>query len=237
MLGKFYGLGVGPGDPKLLTLKAVEVLNAVPVVAVPKSRVDRESVALHIVKPYLSDRVQLLELDLPMTPDPLVLEMAWQAGAERILDVLQEGLDVAFLTIGDVSLYSTYQYVLQKLQGIAPEVEVETVPGITSFAASAALLNEPLASGNEPLLILPSVDDDVAHYLRQFPNLVLMKVSRDFDKIVQKLQTTNKQGVFVSRCGSEQQKVIRDLNSLVGTNVDYLSLILVRESNSKEGDD
>ena len=229
MLGKFYGLGVGPGDPKLLTLRAVEVLNCVPVVAVPKSRGDRDSVALEIAKHHLSPAATILELTLPMTPDQVILEMAWQAGAELIFEKLQEGQDVAFLTIGDPSLYSTYQYVLAKLQGIAPDLEVETVPGITSFAASAAVLNSPLAAGDEALLILPSVDDKLGHYLREFPNLVLMKVSRDFERILAEIQEADKEGVFVSRCGSETQQVVKDLNSLVNQKVDYLSLILVKD--------
>jgi len=236
MSGKFYGVGVGPGDPKLLTLKAVDVLNSVQVVAVPKSRADRDSVALDIARCHLSAGVEILELNMPMTPDPVVLEMAWQAGAERVFDKLELGGSVAFLTIGDPSLYSTYQYILEKLRGIAPEVEVETVPGITSFAASAALINEPLASGNEPLLILPAVDERLGKYLREFPNLVMMKVSRDFDRIVGELGDNAKQGVFVSRCGSLQQTVVRDLDSLVGQKVDYLSLILAKEKTDKHSD-
>lgn len=235
MFGMFYGLGVGPGDPKLLTLRAVEVLKTVQVVAVPKSRADRDSVALEIAKPYLSPGAAILELNLPMTPDPVVLEMAWQAGAEVIYEKLQAGLDVAFLTIGDPSLYSTYQYVLQKLRGMAEDLSVETVPGITSFAASAAVLSEPLASGDEPLLVLPAVDEKLPGYLQEFPNVVLMKVSRDFDTIVEELQAAGKQGVFVSRCGSEQQAVVRDLTTLVGQKVDYLSLIVAKQKNRAQG--
>ncbi len=227
MLGKFYGLGVGPGDPKLLTLKAAEVLKFVPVVAVPKSRADRDSVALDIARNHLSPGAEILELNLPMTSDPVVLEMAWQAGAERIFDKLQAGSSVAFLTIGDPSLYSTYQYVLEKLKGIAPEVEVETVPGITSFAACAARVSEPLASGDEPLLVLPAVDEKLGEYLEQFPNLVLMKVSRDMERIMAEMSAHGRQALFVSRCGSPQEAVVRDLSSLAGEKVDYLSLILV----------
>lgn len=234
MLGKFYGVGVGPGDPKLLTLRAVEVMREVKVVAVPKSRSDRESVALEIAKPYLASDVEILELNLPMTSDSVVLEMAWQAGAERIGDQLQAGKDVVFLTIGDASLYSTYQYVLQKLQGILPQVEVETVPGITSFSAGAARVNQPLASGDEPLLILPNVDDELGFYLQEFPNLVLMKVSRDYDKILQKLNTLGKDGVFISRVGSDKERVVRNLHSLLDEKIDYLSLILVKDKSLSE---
>ncbi len=227
MTGKFYGLGVGPGDPKLLTIRAVEILRSVPVVAVPKSSTDKNSIALEIANPYLPGPVEILELNLPMTTDPAVLERCWQAAAERVLDHLRIGSDVAFLTLGDPSLYSTYQFVLQKLRAICPELEVETVPGITSFAASAAVLNQPLASGEEPLLILPAVDNRLGAYIEEFPNLVLMKVSRGLESIVQTLNYYQKQGVLVSRCGSQQQSVVRDLNSLVGKGVDYLSLVLV----------
>jgi precorrin-2/cobalt-factor-2 C20-methyltransferase len=119
--------------------------------------------------------------------------------------------------------------------GMSPELNIETVPGITSFAASAALVNQPLAIGDEPLLILPAIDDNLGFYLEEFPNVVLMKVSRDFDQIVQTIDVHDKHGVFVSRCGSEQQAVVRDLNTLVGKSVDYLSLILVKNNPVEEG--
>jgi precorrin-2/cobalt-factor-2 C20-methyltransferase len=235
MAGKFYGLGVGPGDPKLLTIKAVGILRSVSVVAVPRSRADKNSIALEIARPYLPEGVEVLELTLPMTTDPVLLETSWQGAAETILVRLIDGQDVAFLTLGDPSLYSTYQFVLQKLMGMSPELNIETVPGITSFAASAALVNQPLAIGDEPLLILPAIDDNLGFYLEEFPNVVLMKVSRDFDQIVQTIDVHDKHGVFVSRCGSEQQAVVRDLNTLVGKSVDYLSLILVKNNPVEEG--
>ncbi|HEX3016146.1 MAG TPA: precorrin-2 C(20)-methyltransferase, partial [Desulfobacteria bacterium] len=148
----------------------------------------------------------------------------------------EKGKNVAFLTIGDASLYSTYHYILRKLKGIIPEVEVETVPGITSFAASAALINEPLASGDEPLVVLPNVTESLGQHLREFPNVVLMKVSRDMDRIITELKASDKQGVFVSRCSSPQQQVVRNLDTLQGVKVDYLSLILAREKVDTEGE-
>ena len=135
--GKLIGIGVGPGDTELLTLKAAKVLETVPVVFSPKSSKEKESIALSIVRPVLEKRkdykrLMLVEPIFPMIEDKKELEKVWTSASEMIAQYLDSGRDVAFITLGDSSIFSTYSYVQKKLIG---RYEIETIPGITSFTA------------------------------------------------------------------------------------------------------
>ncbi|MFZ3101406.1 MAG: precorrin-2 C(20)-methyltransferase [Desulfitobacteriaceae bacterium] len=226
--GKFYGVGVGPGDPRFLTLRAVEVLQAVNIVAIPKSRLDRESVAWEIAQKHCHQNVKLLELEMPMTSDREILQKAWQDGAQAILKEIQAGHSVAFITLGDASLYSTYSYLLDNLRPTLPEDQIETVPGITAMSAAAARVNIPLAVGDEPLLVLPS-SEDVDNYL-SFPNLVLMKVSRQLPQLLKVLTESGRASVLLTRLGQANEEIRRQpkLSDIKDEKIDYLSLLLVK---------
>lgn len=227
--GKFYGLGVGPGDPRLLTLLAVDVLQTVDVVAIPKSKMERDSVAWDIAKVYCPANVRLIELEMPMTADQQILAKAWQDGAKTLLDELKAGKSVAFITLGDPSLYSTYSYLLNILQEELPQECISTVPGITAMAAAAARINLPLATGDEPLLILPSTED-VGDFL-DFPNVVLMKVSRRLPEILTHLEERGRKAVLLTRLGQPGEKIRWEPKpqDFASDKVDYLSLLLVKK--------
>ncbi len=227
--GKFYGVGVGPGDPRLLTLQAVDVLQSVDLVAIPKSKLDRESVAWDIAKAHCPANVRLVELEMPMTSDQQVLAKAWQDGAQTLLTELKQGKSVAFITLGDPSLYSTYSYLLNILQYDLPQEYIVTVPGITAMSAAAAKINLPLATGDEPLLILPSTED-VGEFLN-FPNLVLMKVSRRLPEILTLLEERDKKAVLLTRLGQAGEKIRWEPNpqDFKADKIDYLSLLLVKK--------
>ncbi|HBP64570.1 MAG TPA: precorrin-2 C(20)-methyltransferase [Desulfosporosinus sp.] len=227
--GKFYGVGVGPGDPRLLTLQAVDVLQAVDIVAIPKSKLDRESVAWDIAKIHCPSKVRLIELEMPMTADKQILAKAWQAGAQTLLAELKQGKSVAFITLGDPSLYSTYSYLLNILQEELPQECIETVPGITAMSAAAARINLPLATGDEPLLILPSTED-VGEFL-DFPNLVLMKVSRRLPEILTHLEERGRKAVLLTRLGQVGEKIRWEPKpqDFTSEKIDYLSLLLVKK--------
>ncbi|MGI9860316.1 precorrin-2 C(20)-methyltransferase [Moorella naiadis] len=232
MYGTLYGLGVGPGDPSLLTLKARAILEEVPVVAVPVSQRGEESLALQVVRQFLRPEQQILNLFMPMSRDQAYLEQSWDAAAAELREHLAGGRDIAFLTLGDSSLYSTYSYLVQRLQRIEPGLKIITVPGVTSFAAAAAGLNLPLATGDEPLAIIPALRDPATlkEYLSLFPNLVLMKVARHYDAIVEVLQEAGvaEKSVLASRCGQPGESFNRDLAAGKGQKQDYLSLIIVK---------
>lgn len=153
-----YGLGVGPGAPDLLTLRAADILRRVPVVVGPRPRNGEDSLAARIAKPHLAARSRLEELTFPMVRDPAALRSAWTDAARRILTWLESG-DVAFLTLGDASLYSTWTYLRAAILELEPRQEVETVPGITSFAACAARTERALAEGDQALVVVPWAAD------------------------------------------------------------------------------
>jgi len=232
-LGKFYGVGVGPGDPKLLTVKALEVLKTAQVIAFPKSRLDRESIALEIVKDYLSPEVRFLELEMPMTSEESVLQKSWEAGAKAITKEIQKGYAVAFVTLGDASLYSTYSYLLQYLKQEISEDQIETVPGITALSAAAARLNIPLALGDEPLIVLPS-SENAEKYLA-FPNIVMLKVSRRLPETLEVLGEKGKSSVLATRIGQAEEEInwFPQTEDFEGKKVDYMSLLLVKEGLEK----
>lgn len=232
MAGKLWGIGVGPGHPELITVKAVQVLQKVPVAAVPKARRGQPSIAYQIARRYLKQDAQVVELVMPMTEARAELEQAWDQAARDVLSYLRHELDVAFLTLGDPSLYSTFGYLAKKVRALEPSLEVEVIPGITSFAAAAARLRVPLAEGDEPLVILPAAGErDLGERAWQGANLVLMKVSRDYDGLVAALARQNRlqDSFLVSRVGQEGELVTGDLESLVGRKIDYLSLIISRK--------
>lgn len=224
---KFYGVGVGPGDPKLLTLRAVEVLQEIEVIAIPKSKMDRESIAWEIAKTHCPTGVKILELEMPMTSDESILRAAWQSAADKIQEEMQEGNSVAFLTLGDPSLYSTYSYLLSILENILSSEQIETIPGITAMAAAAARVNWPLATGDEPLVILPGIEG-LEEY-EKYPNLVLMKVSRNLPEVLKRIQTTGARAVLATRVGQAGEEIrMLDAQEEI-EKVDYLSLILLKQ--------
>ena len=182
MKGKLFGIGVGPGDPELITVKAVNVLKEVDVVCVPQAMPGKPSLALKIAQDYLSEGIEILELVLPMTENQDDLERAWQEAGLKILEQLEKGKNVAFLTLGDPSIYSTYSYVSKVIKRKAPYIEIETIPGITSFSLAAAKAGVPLVEKDESLMILPVGDRQaLLDSLVGESNVVLMKISRDFD--------------------------------------------------------
>ena len=233
MTGKFYGIGVGPGAPDLLTIRAAELLKTAEVVCIPRSAADNESVARKVAGAYIGPAAEIIEVPTPMTRDKALLEAEWRRGAEKIAACLAAGKNVAFITIGDAMLFSTYTYLLKHVRAIMPDVEVESVPGVTSFAAAAAHLDLPLAEGTEKLAVLPAVDDPEAlrPLLAAFDNAVLMKVAGKYEEIVAVLGDLGlkDKAVYVSRLGYPDQFITRDLDSLIGKKRDYLSLILIKK--------
>ena len=231
--GTFYGIGVGPGDPELLTVKAAGILGRCKNVVVPKAKAEGDSVALEIAGRYVGKDSTIHELVFPMTTDKAQLAKSWQESATFVADLLERGEDVCFLTLGDALLYSTYIYLLRELQAILPDVEVVTVPGITSFCAVAALTNFPLGEGKDPITIVPTADDltAVRSAIRTGGTIVLMKIGRRLGDILDVLAETDviDRAILVQRAGQPTQRIERDLRGLRhgDPSVGYLSVILI----------
>ena len=222
--GKLWGVGVGPGDPELLTVKAVRVLREADVVIVPDAS-SGDKVALNIVKDYLKDK-QIQFVKTPMVRDKAVMDAAHEAAADTICALLDDGKQVAFLTLGDPAIYSTYMYIHQKVlhRGYA----VEVVPGIPSFCAAAARLNQSLCLGREPLTIIPASHDQ--NDLMDLPgNKVFMKAGRSILELQQALAEKGQlEGAsMVENCSMENEHVyphFADLKEPSG----YFYLVIVK---------
>lgn len=228
-----YGLGVGPGDPELITLKALKILKEVPVILAPKSRQEGESLALEIVARVLGSAVadkETVELHFPMTRDPVRLAEAWREAARTATEYLRRGRDVAFVTLGDPTFYSTYFLLLDELTRLLPEVTVVTVPGVTSVSACAARLNLPLVQGDERLAVVSGARDPEAlrRVLVDFDCTVVLKVGRHLPQVREMLRHLGleERAVLATRCGLPGER----LDSPTGVEeADYLSLLVVKK--------
>ena len=237
MKGKFYGIGVGPGDPELLTIKAKRLLEECDVIVAPKTGMEKKSVALDIAKSLIGNDKEVQELLFPMTYDESELEKHWDAAGDQVAAMLDDGKIVVFLTLGDPMVYSTYIYILKRIE--IKGYDTATVPGITSFCAAASRISTPLTEGNETMAVIPSAYEceTLEDILTTFDNVVLMKVSRNFDQLVEKLEKLGllKSSVLVCRCGMEDEQIEYDLQKMVGQKVNYLSMILVKRGETSEG--
>lgn len=231
--GTLYGIGVGPGDPELITVKGANLLSRCGHVFVPKARTASDSLALTIAKRYLGGSSEVHELVFPMTLEREELSRRWGESAREIITVLENGLDACFLTLGDPLLYSTYIYLLREIRAKGPDIEVVTVPGVTAFSAAAALSEFPIGEAKETAVIIPTADDldEVKRSLNQKGTVILMKIGKRLPDILDILENSNliDKGVFVSRAGMSDQRVETDLRNLrkEGTEAGYLSIILV----------
>ncbi|AOY75465.1 precorrin-2 C(20)-methyltransferase [Clostridium formicaceticum] len=237
MKGKLYGIGVGPGDPELLTLKAVKVLKEADLVICPKGKKEEDSIALKIAKEHVNAAAEIKALVFPMVYCQETLESHWNENINIISDALDRGKKVAFLTLGDALLYSTYIYILKALK--EKNYAIETVPGITSFSATASRVNLPLTEGDETLTILPLIKEEekVENVLSVSDNLVVLKVSHDPKGLAEKLK---KQGlennfVMISKCGHDDEKITTDIRDLEKERVPYLSTIIIKKGEGFHG--
>jgi precorrin-2/cobalt-factor-2 C20-methyltransferase len=231
--GIFYGVGVGPGDPELLTIKAVRVLEGALCVAVPKSKGDGESVALEIVEKAVGlEGKEVLELVLPMTRDEVALSAARQEAATLIARRLASGTDVAFITLGDPLFYSTFSYLAAAVTEASGGAEVVTIPGVSSVSAAAAATGGAIAEGSERVTVVPALYEvsEARELLKQGGTVVFMKVKSVLDELVDVIveEGAADRAVFVSRAGWPEEEIVRDVRTLKGKKADYFSIIIIR---------
>ena len=231
-MGRLFGVGVGPGDPELLTLKALRIIQAAPVVCVPQSETRTDSYALGIVREYLDmDKQEILRLPFPVD-DPEGAAGVWRSGADILAQRLYRGQDVAFVTEGDPMLFSTFTYVLEAIKAEHPSIPVEIVPGVSSIMAAAASSGVPLANHGQRLAVLPTVYgiDDLSEAIASYDTIVLMKVNRELLQTLDHLETLGLAGktVYVRRVTTSGEKVIGDVSQLTQEDIDYFSLLIVK---------
>ncbi|MFJ6211335.1 precorrin-2 C(20)-methyltransferase [Lysinibacillus sp. NPDC092081] len=232
-LGILYGLGVGPGDPELITVKAFRIIQESPVIAYPKKLKGSKSYAHRIVDVYINpEEKDMLGLVFPMTKDEAVLEREWTKSVELVYEKLKEGKDVAFVTEGDPLLYSTFIHMMKLMQDMHPDVEIRTVPGISSFNGSASRLGIALADGDDRVAIVPAHDDYDAmrEAIESHDAVVFIKVAKVIDlmlEVLRDLDLLDKASV-VTKVTSDEE-IIWDVQELDGVDLEYLTLMVVRK--------
>lgn len=233
--GALYGVGVGPGDPDLITVKAVQVLSEASHIFTPQAEPAAESLALKIAEKHVNPSAEIHTLVFPMLRDREKLEKWWGKAAGRVAEVLREGEDGCFLTLGDPLLYSTYIYLMRRLKELIPGTCIHTVPGITAMNAAAALTDTPLGEGDQSLEVVPAVED--LQWVRRTlqghdGTAVLMKIGRRLPEVLDMLEELGltQDATFVARAGLDRQRVETDVTRLRGEEQQsgYLSIMLVR---------
>jgi precorrin-2/cobalt-factor-2 C20-methyltransferase len=226
--GVLHGVGVGPGDPELITLKGLRLLQRVDLVFVPATAPGR-SFAATIAAPHLdASRQQIVELVCPPYRNREALLARWAELATDVAAQMAEGRDAVFLTEGDPALYSTFQYLAAALRRDAPRVRIETVPGVTSATAAAAVAGLPLAMWNERVVLLPATagDDVVAGAIAEFDTAVVLKPGAFLAQ--SEGLASERNVVLVRRAGRPEQAILWGAEALHAAADDYFSLLIVR---------
>ncbi len=230
--GRLIGVSLGPGDPDLITMKAYKALKTKAHWTYPVRREGAESFALQIV---LNAGFELPEastpLIFPMTHDPEKLLKYWDLAAKAVLEPLLEGTDVIFLVEGDASTYSTFGHLLRTVSELEPKIESETIAGVSSFNAAAAISGEVLVEVDDTMAVLPAGYGVrwIEKLMVDFDTLVLLKVKPLLDDIIELAEKHDivSHCCFVEKAGTHEERTIHDITELRGQTVNYLSLMII----------
>ncbi len=239
--GKLIGASLGPGDPELITRRAWSALQSGARWLYPVKKAEESSYALSIVeRGGIAVPGDAVELVFPMTRDAEILAKAWSRAAVQTVELLAEGRDLVFLVEGDASTFATFGHLARVVRELVAEVEVETIPGVSSFAAAAATTGVTLAEEDETFAIIPAAYgvEVINHLLDEFDTLALLKVKPLVDEVVELLEQREllATSVFVEKVGSPDERIVRDVASLKGEKVNYLSLMLVQNPKRERGE-
>lgn len=225
--GTLYGVGVGPGDPELMTAKAIRLLRECDVVAAPRSTDGRQT-ALDIAAPYIEKGKPVRLFDMPMTHDKAARNASHDAAADAVCALLDEGRNVVFLTLGDPTVYSTYWYVHKRVA--ARGYRAELVPGVPSFCAAAAAMGRALCEDGEMLHIIPATHGRAEAGLALPGSKVLMKTGKSVFAVRELLRQRGElaNAALIERVGMEGQRLVEDLDEIAQP-LGYFSIILVKE--------
>lgn len=243
--GKLYGVGAGPGDPDLITVKGLRILQRSPLVTFPAGKNGKPGIAQQIIAPWLKPEQQTLALEFPYIQDDIALQQAWDTAAADILPHLQQGRDVCFVSEGDVSFYSTFSYLAHSVQKLSanasPEPgahpnpssgpEVITIPGICSPLTAAAMVGQPLTLRQQKLLVLPALydADALAQAIALADVIVLMKIGAEYEKIWSILKDHDllENSYIVERASWPQQHIHQNLSDRPQLPLDYFSIWII----------
>lgn len=239
--GKLIGASLGPGDPELITRRAWAALQSGARWLYPVKKAEESSYALSIVeRGGIAVPGDAVELVFPMTRDAEILAKAWSRAAVQTVELLAAGRDLVFLVEGDASTFATFGHLARVVRELVPKIEVETIPGVSSFAAAAATTGVTLAEEDETFAIIPAAYgvEVIDHLLDEFDTLALLKVKPLVDEILDLLERRDllATSVFIEKVGSPDERIVRDVASLKGEKVNYLSLMLVQNPKRERGE-
>ena len=227
-MAKFYSVGVGAGDGSYITLGALRALEQADIIAVPVKKYGEKSTALEIIrKEFDTDKKEISELEFRMSGDTKIREESRRNSAEKIISALKDGKDVAMITLGDVSVYSTCTYVHNAVKNAGFELEI--IPGITSFCAAADKAQISLCEGNESVAIIPSLKSNLLEkYIADFDTVVIMKSGYDTDVIYDILKKYGlENNAIVSSCIGMENEIIEKIQK--GKSYGYFTTVIVRK--------
>jgi precorrin-2/cobalt-factor-2 C20-methyltransferase len=238
---KLTGVSLGPGDPGLITRRAWEALTSGARWLYPVKRSGGESYALDIVRRAgLAVPEDAVPLVFPMTRQAEVLERAWQRAAQQVIELARETSEFVFLVEGDASTFATFGHLARTLEAHAPGCTIETVAGVPSFLAAAAAAGVPLAEEDDRVAVIPAAYGIgvIDHLLDEFDTVVLLKVKPLLDEILTLLARRDLLGqtFFCEKVGAPEQRLVRDVATLTGEKVNYLSLLIVRQQGLPRGE-
>lgn len=241
VIGKLIGVSLGPGDPGLITRSAWQVMQSDVHWSYPVRSRSSDSYALGIVqRAGLVIPENSSPLFFPMTHDPVKLGIYWLEAAQTVLSVLQTGRDVAFLVEGDASTYSTFGHLARTLTALDAAIMIEVIPGVPSFHAAAARMAEPLADVDDTVAIVPAGYGIamLERLLDDFDTLILLKVKPLLNDIIDLLARRNllAHSCFIEKSGAPEERIVRDVASLKGEKVNYLSLLIVKNPDRQRGE-
>lgn len=231
-MGKMYGIGVGPGDPELLTLKAHRILNEADVIFCPEKEKGAGSFAFDIIKEHVKDsRAEIVNLVYPMHYHGGKLKEMWEENARCIATHLEGERTGVFITLGDPAVYSTFMYTLPLIEHAG--VTVEVVPGIPSFCAVAGTAKMPLMAWDEDLIVAPvrkNSSEDLGKILREHDNIVLMKPSANPKALLDAIRENHLEDSFVlvAKSGTGEEYLITDFSELEQYDIPYLSTVIIK---------
>lgn len=226
--GVFYGVGIGPGDPELLTLKAVKTIENSQIILAPETK-SGQSLALSIAEGAVDfSGKKIVKIAFPMVKDAAIRQKRYEAIAEEAEGYLNQGLNVSMLNLGDVSIYSTVSYILPLIK--EKGFETQMIPGITSFCAVGARLQESLTSIEKPLHIVPMCHEGLEENIGLKGTKVLMKNKESIESVKKALAEAGllEKAILVENCGLPNEKIIYDMNEAKDGG-SYFTTIIVKD--------
>ena len=242
---KLTAVGLGPGDPELITVKGLRAIQSAKLIFVPRSQSGEQSLALRIAKPWLAEEQEVVELPLPMTRDADTLVPAWQTAADQIArhfadqasDATDPQVTGVYLLLGDPLLYGTFIYIWHELKNRQPDIGIEVIPGITSFAAAAAYAKMPLSTTSDRVAILPaSYETDataIKNLFATYETIIFLKVGPVLPQILAAVEEMGllETALYAERVGMPEENIVQgaEIRALHNQRRPYLSLLIVKQ--------